>query len=324
MPPRLNDNTTKVLPPNGGAPQVGQPFNYSTILDCVLIPRVIYADPKLSPGARLLWGVIRRLSFKTSKCFASDKRIAAELGVSERWVRCLSDELIKAGLMQRTEKPGKPTCRELLWHERFQTSDEPDESHGSGANDVSQVTSPIDSLGRNDSSVLSSLGRKYTSGDPGTILPGSSLYLEAPLESLSPKPPLPDAASVCNPPNSAPGKGASRPTSARVNGPPAPRATKTPERSIQAEDSHRRPNPNNLQPIEDKRTQEQLIQALYQHFFRIMGYEGPIDVLNAIAKILRARHICDVSYLLRMIELMESLKGKVDAQLWLKTAVEWP
>ena len=100
-------------------PQPGASYNFSRVLDTVQIPQVVYADRQLSPGARLLWGIIRRLGYKTGQCFATNARLADELGVNERQVIRYCRQLVAAKLLRETVHPGRAMIRELLWHERF-------------------------------------------------------------------------------------------------------------------------------------------------------------------------------------------------------------
>jgi hypothetical protein len=101
------------------SPEPGKPFNFSNVLDCVLIPRVIAADSTLLPGARLLWGVIRQRSWRDGICTASDQTLAEEIGVSDRAVRKYVAQLTAAGLLVSSPRPGLTAARQLCWAERF-------------------------------------------------------------------------------------------------------------------------------------------------------------------------------------------------------------
>jgi hypothetical protein len=103
-------------------PVIGQPFNFTPLLDSVLIPRVIAADAALLPGARLLWGIIRQYAPRDGRCFASDETLARAVGVKWRQVVRYARQLERAGLLKSTPRPGKTPIRELLWDSRFAAS----------------------------------------------------------------------------------------------------------------------------------------------------------------------------------------------------------
>jgi Helix-turn-helix domain len=103
-------------------PTNGQPWNFTPLLDSVLIPRVVAADSKLLPGARLLWGIIRQYSPRDGRCFASDETLARAVGVHWRQLVRYCRALERAGLLQTTPRPGKTPVRELLWDARFTIS----------------------------------------------------------------------------------------------------------------------------------------------------------------------------------------------------------
>ena len=100
-------------------PRNGQPFNFQGLLEVYMIPRTIAADKKLSPGARLLWGVIRQHSMHDGRCNRSDETLAELLAVSDRQLRRYTRVLESAGLLRSTPRPGKTPIRQLLWDSRF-------------------------------------------------------------------------------------------------------------------------------------------------------------------------------------------------------------
>jgi len=97
----------------------GIPFNFHGILDVVLVPRVIASDSSLSPGARLLWGVIRQRAWKDGWCRSSDSELAADLGVLARQARKYLAQLKAAGLLTTRLRPGSTPERALLLTDRF-------------------------------------------------------------------------------------------------------------------------------------------------------------------------------------------------------------
>ena len=98
---------------------LGIPFNFHGVLDVVLIPRTIASDRDLSPGARLLWGVIRQRAWKDGWCRSSDSELASDLGVLARQVRKYLAQLTRAGLLLTRQRPGSTPERALLLTDRF-------------------------------------------------------------------------------------------------------------------------------------------------------------------------------------------------------------
>lgn len=100
-------------------PTNGQPWNFSGLLQTLLVPRVIASDSALLPGARLLWAVIRQYSGHAGRCLLSDEELARAVGV--QWRQCIRycRQLERAGLLRTTPRPGKTPVRELLWEARF-------------------------------------------------------------------------------------------------------------------------------------------------------------------------------------------------------------
>lgn len=104
---------------SSGRPYEGKPFNFSRVLDAVLIPRVVTRNTELPPGARLLWGVIRQHIWTDEGCLASDETLAKEVGVSTRQLKRYSKILIERGFMRSEFRGNRPAARWLLWHSCF-------------------------------------------------------------------------------------------------------------------------------------------------------------------------------------------------------------
>ena len=122
MPTGQTDATRNIPAKSTALPAAGTIFNFSKLLDSVLIPRVIARDRKLQPGARLLWGVIRQRSHRDGVCASSDADLAEELGVSERQLRRYCAALIREGLLISKQRPGLTPHRALLWNDRFNST----------------------------------------------------------------------------------------------------------------------------------------------------------------------------------------------------------
>lgn len=93
-----------------------EPFNYSRIMDAVMVPRVIAQNRKLPPGARILWGVIRMRMSRDGICTSPDFDLANELGVSVRQFRRYCRALEKERLIVSKERPGKSVVRATTKH----------------------------------------------------------------------------------------------------------------------------------------------------------------------------------------------------------------
>ena len=100
-------------------PAVGQPFNFYALSTGVLILTPILSHPALSPGSRILWGVVRNWSKQKGVCHARIARFAAALGCSGRQISRYRSELEAAGLLLVEERPGWTWTWKLLWHPVF-------------------------------------------------------------------------------------------------------------------------------------------------------------------------------------------------------------
>ena len=116
------NNTPPARPESTPLPAAGMVFNFSKILDAVLIPRVIAQNPDLQPGARLLWGVIRQRAWRDGVCTSSDADLAREVAVSPRQLRRYLGSLINHGFLRSTPRAGDTPRRALLWNECFNQS----------------------------------------------------------------------------------------------------------------------------------------------------------------------------------------------------------
>ncbi len=83
----------------------------------IAIPQHVLSDGRISPTAKLLYGVIDSFHLSKGVCYASNKRLAEEVAnCSERTIsRCVS-ELMEAGLIvieTSKGKKGKQPCRKI-------------------------------------------------------------------------------------------------------------------------------------------------------------------------------------------------------------------
>lgn len=119
MPTRTPESVPQPVAGSRQPTPYGEPTNFPILQDALLLPRVIAMHRELSPGARLLWGVIRVLSYKRGYCGYSDALLGHRVHVSDRQIRRYCRQLAKAGLLRTTQRPGRPPKRELLNHPIF-------------------------------------------------------------------------------------------------------------------------------------------------------------------------------------------------------------
>jgi len=321
--PEANGNIPQPASGSKFSPQHGEPYNYSLLLDCVQIPRLVYRDRTLSPGARLMWGAVRRLGFKTGQCFATDARLGEEIGVSESQVRRYSRQLVKAGLMRCTETPGKTTCRELLWHERFSINST-DVTANSTSSPFVPGRSAADSSPQPPRADMTGEGAQICAGGPVTSAhPIISGVLEASLEK-KPPPFIPPPETGIEQNSVARGSGGGKPNeSAPPNRLKAGGAQRKGRPSVRPPRSPDQQNANRSGVTADERTHEALARILCFHWLRITNVEPPIEIMESIAKVLRARRIDDTAFAFAAQALSARLKAELTPEHWLKLAVEW-
>ena len=96
-----------------------QLYWFSQIPGSLLIPRCVLSDKALLLGARMLWGVIRQRSFNQGVCTSSYSQLAAELGCKAWAARKYCRALVKAGLLETTQRNGSTPVHRLLPAPRF-------------------------------------------------------------------------------------------------------------------------------------------------------------------------------------------------------------
>jgi hypothetical protein len=97
-------------------------FNFSAFLSGIMIPRCVAECRKLSPGARLLWGVIRNLSKRDGHCDASDRTLSKRIAVSIRQIKRYCRQLERGGWMETELREAVTARRYLLLHHSFTVS----------------------------------------------------------------------------------------------------------------------------------------------------------------------------------------------------------
>lgn len=100
-------------------PVVGEPWNFSRVETVLRLPASIAYNAQLSYAARLLWGIIRSLSWRDGRCFAKNETLCERLGCQERHLRNLCAELKQFGFLRETRRQNASPVRELLWNAVF-------------------------------------------------------------------------------------------------------------------------------------------------------------------------------------------------------------
>jgi Helix-turn-helix domain len=304
------------------SPHHGEPYNYSRIMDAVMIPQVVYADRKLSPGARLLWGIIRRLGHRTGQCFASEVRLAEELAVTVRQVRRYCKQLVGAGLLQEREQPGRPSIRELLWHTRFNGEQEANKPVVPCEANVRRIKSlPADAQPRTDMSGGS--GHFCPGGLDISVRPDSySGVLEASLEAASPSHSAAPPPGLKTEVKTSRREGEEKTTAASALG-LAPTAAEKGRGARAEEAAQRQDSISDQKAITSAdRSPAQLAKFVRFQYLVLMNAEPPIDGLNAIVRILRARHADHIAYAVTMSNVLKVLREPATVGIWLRKAVE--
>lgn len=70
-----------------------------------MVPNFVLRAPGLSPGAKLVYGLLLSYAWQDGACFPGQERLAGDAGVSDRTVRAYLGELKDAGLV-RVEQRG--------------------------------------------------------------------------------------------------------------------------------------------------------------------------------------------------------------------------
>lgn len=303
-------------------PQPGEPYNYSRVLDTVLIPKVIYSDRTLSPGARILWGIIRRLGHTSGQCFATDARLADEMAVNERQVRRYCRQLVNAELMRETRQPGRVTVRELLWHSRF---------HGETAAPKTEPSSQAKVTRRLDDGNRPRGGTDQ-SGGVGRISPGgldesvrthpyrgiSKGLLEAETPPPCDRPPSKSGGGEGQANNPAGGGGGGAP----AGRPGAGRAKSTEATSARQLDYLTAPQDRETLETAADVSQLRVAKFIRYQYMVLMGVEPSIGELNSIVKLLRARRADHIAYACEMTAVLKVLKKPASVGIWIKKALE--
>jgi hypothetical protein len=96
----------------------GRPFiPHKAFPTGIFIPDVLLANPKLSLGAKLLWGRLARYAGADGACFPAAATLALDLGCSERQVQRYVAELTRARYIAARQRGfNRSNLYQFLWH----------------------------------------------------------------------------------------------------------------------------------------------------------------------------------------------------------------
>ena len=78
-------------------------------------PYVVLTDVRLSPGARVAYGILLKYGWQEGACFPGQKTLARDIGVKERQVRNYLTELVDNQYVRiRHQGLGKPNVYHIL------------------------------------------------------------------------------------------------------------------------------------------------------------------------------------------------------------------
>ena len=86
---------------NHKLPNIGDPFNPFGMFNGIWIPESLLKCSAISPSAKLLYGQLARFAGKDGRCFPSVRTLASELGMADRQVQRLIEELCTAGFLRK-------------------------------------------------------------------------------------------------------------------------------------------------------------------------------------------------------------------------------
>ena len=97
--------------------RVGKKFNPFRLFNGIWIPDALLSFEDISPGAKLLYGLLGRYAGKDGKCYPSQETIAQKLNRQQRQIRNLLGELERTKLIRWVRRgPGMSNWYEFLLH----------------------------------------------------------------------------------------------------------------------------------------------------------------------------------------------------------------
>ncbi|MCS7261048.1 MAG: helix-turn-helix domain-containing protein [Anaerolineae bacterium] len=102
----------------------GEPFNPRKMFVGVFIPDALLSEPRLSMGAKLMFGVLAKLAGENGYCWPSQSALARACGCSDREVRNRLAELCRFGLLRVSRRGnGRSNSYQFIWHPIYEPND---------------------------------------------------------------------------------------------------------------------------------------------------------------------------------------------------------
>lgn len=106
---------------------VGDVFNPRKMFVGIFIPEALVATTDISSTAKLAWGHLARRAGKNGRCFPSKRDIGKHVGIKERQINRMLNELVEGRFIRkvsRTGASGRSTSNEyeFLWHPLLEPS----------------------------------------------------------------------------------------------------------------------------------------------------------------------------------------------------------
>ncbi|GAG93785.1 unnamed protein product, partial [marine sediment metagenome] len=106
--------------------EIGQPFSAHKIFIGSFIPNALMKCKDLSANAKLAWARLSQYSGVKDVCWPKQVTLAEEIGISERYIQKVIQELEDKKFIKRIRPTGqdrlmhKSNRYHLLWHEVFE------------------------------------------------------------------------------------------------------------------------------------------------------------------------------------------------------------
>ena len=108
----------------------GEIFNPYKLFVGLFVPNALARFPSITPGAKLLYGRLSQYGGRNGLCYPSQEELAREIGVTDRQVRRLLDELCDSNFIKVVRPEGRDRLSHktnryaFLWHPVFSLSGE--------------------------------------------------------------------------------------------------------------------------------------------------------------------------------------------------------
>ena len=105
-------------------PKIGEPFNPYKRFNNVLIPEAMARSRELVPGAKMVYGRLRRYAGEDGSCYPAVPTLANEVALGERQVQKHLSSLERQGFLRRASRFSRDGGQDsnfyvFLWHRVF-------------------------------------------------------------------------------------------------------------------------------------------------------------------------------------------------------------